>query len=281
MAAPEQEMVNVNLTGKVFLVTGASRGIGREVAQILGANNANLVLNATNRELLGEVAQSIDPSGERVLIVPGDITVRSIKEVKDPTTKELIHAAIPGPGELMTQMGRERWGQIDAAIHVAGINRDGFFFRQSDEDWDAVLAVKLDGARNLFLPAYGVMYRQGYGRLVAVTSISGEGNAFQGNYAAANMAVEGLMNTLSLEGTGLKKPEIEAQIVRLGAVESGMMLDLQAKKPEAVQAFVERMAIGRLITAREAGNKIVEVATGTNSDRNTHLHIFDGGFRRE
>lgn len=279
--AAEQPRIEVDLTDEVFLVTGASRGIGREVAEILGANNAFLVLNATNEDLLNEVADTIDPSRERVLIVPGDISVRSINEVRDPETKEVTQPAVPGPGELMVIRGRERWNRIDVAIHVAGINRDGFFFRQSDKDWDAVMRVKLEGGRNLFLPAYGVMYRQGYGRLVAVTSISGEGNPFQGNYAAANMGLEGLMNTLHVEGPALKKPEIRAEIVRLGAVESGMMLDLQVKKPETVQAFVDRMELGRLITTREAANKIVEVAAGVHQDQDTHLHVFDGGFRRD
>lgn len=280
MAVEQQPMINVDLSGKTFLVTGASRGIGKEVAQILGANNANLVLNATNENLLNEVAQSIDASGERVLVVPGDISVRSIKEVKN-EAKEVVTPAVPGPGESMVTRGRERWGTIDGAIHVAGINRDGFFFRQSDEDWDAVMAVKLDGARNLFLPAYSVMYRQGHGVLVATTSISGEGNAFQANYAAANMGVEGLLNTLRSEGPALKKPDIRAEIVRLGAVESGMMLDLQAAKPEAVDYFISKMEIGRLISPREAANKIVEVAAGIHEDNHTHLHVFDGGFKRD
>ncbi len=277
MAAPETSIeeprVKVDLTNQVFLVTGASRGIGREVAEILGENNAFLVLNATNEDLLNKVAHGIDPTGERVVTVAGDIGVRTIKEI--------IQEKVPGPGELMVIRGKERWGRIDGAVHIAGINRDWMFFRQSDADWDAVLKVKLDGGRNLFLPAFDQMYRQKRGMLLGVTSISGEGNGLQANYGAANMGLEGLISCLDAEAQLLKRPEILARAVRLGAVDAGMMAELQASKPEAVQFFIGKMELGRLITAREAANKIVAVATGIDPNPKSVIHVFDGGFRRE
>lgn len=277
---PQEPPIKVDLTNQVFLLTGASRGIGEAVARGLAANGARLVINARDGQRLWEVARDIDPSGERVLTVTGDIGYGGVTEIRDPDTKQVLREAVPSTGELMTRRAMDQWKVINGAIHAAGVNRDGFFQRTTHEDWDAVRSVKYDGAFYLFQPVYGVMLRQRAGRLVGVTSISGEGNPMQGAYAAANYGVEGLLNSVGAEASVVRRPGIEAHIVRLGAVDSGMIQALQGTKPEAVQSFVDRMEWGRLITKTEAANEIIRAVSGTHPDVNTRLHIFDGGMRR-
>ena len=154
------------MSGKVALVTGSSRGIGRAIALRLAADGCQVVVNyRAGADAAAEVVGSIEAAGGTAIAVQGDVTDAAAVE-------SLI-------GQTL-----ERFGRLDVLVNNAGVTRDGLLMRMKDEDWDMVIATNL---RSVFLASRAVlrpMMRQRGGRIVSITSISGlSGNAGQCNYA--------------------------------------------------------------------------------------------------
>src|SRR5207244_3369884 len=169
-----------NLAGKVALVTGASRGIGRAIATRLDEQGATVVA-AARGENDKPCADELTKPGHRVEAIGVDVT--------DTAALEAV------PGDIV-----KRHGRLDIVVSNAGITRDQLLMRMKREDWDAVLATNLTATFVLTQAAMRPMLKQRSGRIIAVSSVVGQtGNAGQVNYAASKAGLVGLVKALARE----------------------------------------------------------------------------------
>lgn len=181
----------VSLAGRVAVVTGAGRGLGRAYALALADRGAQVVVN--------DVGGS--PDGHDHDTAPADEVVHSIRRRGGRAVASHDSVATPAGGEAIVMTALETFGRVDVVINNAGILRDGSAAKLRMVDVDAVLDVHLRGAFHVSLPAFRHMRKQEYGRFVFTSSAAGLfGNFGQGNYAAAKMGVVGLSHVLAIEG---------------------------------------------------------------------------------
>ncbi|QZA07198.1 SDR family NAD(P)-dependent oxidoreductase [Mycolicibacter heraklionensis] len=177
--------------GRVAVVTGAGRGLGRAYAQLLAQRGAAVVVNDTGADLTGDGVRQ-DPA-ERV--------AAEIRDAGGAAVACTASVATPDGGEAIIGAALERYGRVDIVIHNAGNVRRAPLREMSSADFDAVLDVHLRGAFHVVRAAFGAMCDAGYGRMVLTSSIGGiYGNAEVANYAAAKAGVIGLSNVAALEG---------------------------------------------------------------------------------
>ncbi|MGB8364158.1 MAG: SDR family NAD(P)-dependent oxidoreductase [Rhizomicrobium sp.] len=175
-------MTDIRFDGRVAIVTGAGRGLGRSYAQHLARRGAAVVINDLDSAAAASVADEILAGGGRAVSCSGSV-------------------ADPQVGESLTALALQRFGRIDVVINNAGNQRNDRFERMSEADFDAVLGVHLKGAFHVTQPAYRAMLEQGYGRILFTSSASALfGNHLRANYAAAKAGVIGLMHSLAIEG---------------------------------------------------------------------------------
>jgi 3-oxoacyl-[acyl-carrier protein] reductase len=216
------------LTDRVAVVTGASRGIGRAIALSLVSQGARVVVNyASNEEAARQVIEQICAAGGQAVAVRGNVSHAE-------QARAVIDAA-------MTQFGR-----LDILVNNAGITRDGLLLRMSEEDWDAVLDTNLKGAFNCMKAAAKPMMKARYGRIVSISSVSGiAGNAGQANYSAAKAGLHGLTKAVARE---LGSRGITVNAIAPGFVDT----DLTATLPSELKAAgVARTVLGRLGDTRD------------------------------
>lgn len=176
---------------QVAVVTGAGAGLGRIYALDLAKRGAKVVVND-----LGGAADGSGASSSAA-----DKVVEEIKEAGGEAVANYDSVSTAEGGENIIKTAVDAFGRVDILINNAGILRDKSFAKMTPDDWDAVLAVHLDGAYNVTRPAFIKMKQQGYGRIVMTTSAAGlYGNFGQVNYSAAKMGLLGMMNTMKLEG---------------------------------------------------------------------------------
>ncbi len=178
------------LEGKVAVVTGAGRGIGREIALLMAEHGAGVVVNDLGAGLDGEGTDA-SPAGETVALIEksGGHAIANGESVADPSgAQRIVESAV------------ERFGRIDVVVNNAGILRDGIFHRMSHADWQAVIDVHLMGSFNVSKAAALHFREQESGCFVHFTSTSGlVGNVGQANYAAAKMGIVGLSKSIALD----------------------------------------------------------------------------------
>jgi len=171
----------MRLKDKIAIVTGAARGIGKEIALSLANEGANVVICDVNEEALNEAKADIEATGRECLTFIVD--VGSSAAVEDMVNKTL-----------------DKFQRIDILVNNAGITRDGLLMRMKEEDWDAVLTVNLKGAFIFTKAISRFMIKQRYGRIVNIASIIGiMGNAGQANYAASKAGIIGLTKSTAKE----------------------------------------------------------------------------------
>ncbi|ACM20964.1 3-oxoacyl-(acyl carrier protein) reductase [Geotalea daltonii FRC-32] len=212
----------MSLNGRVAIVTGASRGIGKAVALKLAADGADLVVTATSLETAQATADEITSAGGNALAVKADVSVTA--EVEG-----LFAAAV------------KKFGRIDILVNNAGITRDGLLLRMKDDDWNAVLDINLKGAFNCTREAAKYMTKARYGRIVNISSVVGEmGNAGQVNYCASKAGMFGLTKATARE---LAKRNITVNAVAPGFIETDMTGTLSDKVRENLlqQVPLERL----------------------------------------
>lgn len=212
----------MSLNGRVAMVTGASRGIGKAVALKLAADGADLVVTATSLEAAQATADEINKAGGKALAVKVDVSVSTEVEA------------------LFTATVKE-FGKIDILVNNAGITRDGLLLRMKDNDWDAVLDTNLKGAFNCTREAAKYMTKARYGRIVNISSVVGEmGNAGQVNYCASKAGMFGLTKATARE---LAKRNITVNAVAPGFIETDMTGTLSEKVRENLlqQVPLERL----------------------------------------
>ena len=184
--------MSVRFDGRVALVTGAGRGLGRAHALLLAARGARVVV----ADLGGDVAGTGGSDG------PAQQVVDEIVAAGGDAVAATDSVAESAGGEALVRSALEAYGRLDIVINNAGILRDRTFANLGDDDIDAVLRVHLYGAFNVTRPAWRQMREQGYGRILNTTSSSGVLGTFgQANYGAAKMGLVGLTRVLAIEGT--------------------------------------------------------------------------------
>ena len=194
------------LTGKVAIITGAGRGIGKACALALAEDGISTVVSGRDPARLQTVVEEIEALGSPAMAVPGDIS-------RLPDVERLV-------GET-----RERFGRIDLLVNNAGIIRDSLLVRMKDEEWDEVLAVNLKGAFYTTRACAKVMMRQRSGRMVNIASVAGiMGNPGQVNYSAAKAGLLGLTKATARE---LAHWGILVNAVAPGLVETEMIASVR------------------------------------------------------
>jgi 3-oxoacyl-[acyl-carrier protein] reductase len=226
------------LDNKVAIVTGASRGIGRAIAEALAEQGASVIINYVRGETQAkEVADAIVAKGGKAEILGFDVANSQASE-------EAVAAAA------------KRHGRLDIAVSNAGISIDGLLLRLKTEDIDRTLAVNVGGAFSLARAATRVMMRARTGRVVFVSSVVGEtGNAGQSAYSASKAALLGLTKSLAREYV---TRGITVNAVAPGYVDTDMT---QALTPEQREALLEVVPLGRVATAREIATAVVYLAS--------------------
>jgi len=203
---------------KVAIVTGASRGIGKAIALLLGERGAKVVVADINVEAAAETAREA-----------GNGSVGIALDVSD---REAVDAAI-------TQVIAD-FGKIDVLVNNAGINRDAMLHKMTDDQWDAVISVDLSGVFYMCRAVGTNMRTNKYGRIVNVASASWMGNIGQTNYAAAKAGVVGLTRSISKE---LARNQITANAVCPGFIET----DMTRGMPEPLfQAQLDKIPMQRV-----------------------------------
>jgi NAD(P)-dependent dehydrogenase (short-subunit alcohol dehydrogenase family) len=182
--------MNPCLDGKVMLVTGAGRGIGRDIARLAAAEGAAVVINDLGGSTDGEGA---DASAAEAVVA--EIRAAGGRAVANPDS-----VAEPQGAERMVKAALDHFGRIDCVVNNAGILRDRIFYRMSQVDWELVIDVHLKGSFNVARAAANYFREQQSGSFVHMTSTSGlVGNFGQANYAAAKMGIVGLSKSIALD----------------------------------------------------------------------------------
>lgn len=209
-----------DLTGKSALVTGASGGIGADIARALHSQGANVALSGTREDPLNALASEL---GERAFVTPCNLS-----------DAEAVKALAGQASEAM--------GGLDILVNNAGITRDNLFMRMSDEEWQQVLNVNLTSAMLLMKSVMRPMMKSRWGRIINITSIVGvTGNAGQVNYAASKAGIIGMTKSYAQEVAGRG---ITANCVAPGFIATAMTAELPEAATEKMLAAIPQGRMG-------------------------------------
>ncbi|SFZ80867.1 3-oxoacyl-[acyl-carrier-protein] reductase [Devosia enhydra] len=223
-----------DLTGKRALVTGASGGIGREIAKALAAAGASVAITGTRVDALTATA--------------GEMVGKNIMIPVDLSSRDSVDKLVPQAETAL--------GGLDILVNNAGITRDNIFMRMKDEEWDKVLEVNLTAAFRLSRAVLRGMMKQRHGRIISITSVVGVGgNAGQGNYAASKAGLIGMSKSLAQE---VASRDITVNTIAPGFIASAMTDELNDKQREAILA---KVPAGRLGTAAEVAAATLYLAS--------------------
>lgn len=242
------------LNGKIALVTGGSRGIGRAIVKGLATAGAKVVINYQLREEAArEVLDSLSALGCEGDIIKADV---SQSGQVDKMVKDIL----------------EKYGRIDILVNNAGITRDGFLLRMKDEDWTRVIDTNLTSMFYCVRAVTKPMIKQRSGRIINISSVVGmSGNAGQINYAAAKAGVIGLTKSAA--------KELASRGIMVNAVAPGYIMTEMTEKlnDEVKEQYLQRIPSGRLGTPEDVAGLVVFFA-GPGADYITGQVIpVDGG----
>jgi 3-oxoacyl-[acyl-carrier protein] reductase len=241
-----------NLSGRVALVTGASRGIGRAVATRLAAAGAHVVAAARGENAKG-TADAIREAGGSAESIGLDVTDAAG-----------VEAAVAG---IMAGKGR-----IDILVNNAGITRDTLVLRMKRDDWDAVLQTNLTAAFTSVQAVLKPMIRQRSGRIINITSVVGQsGNAGQANYAASKAGLIGFTKAVALE---VASRNITVNAVAPGLVDTDMT---RAIAEGAHEEWAARIPLRRLGTPDDVAHAVVFLASDEAAYITGHVLAVNGG----
>ncbi|HSY30530.1 MAG TPA: 3-oxoacyl-[acyl-carrier-protein] reductase [Verrucomicrobiae bacterium] len=242
-----------SLKDKVALVTGASQGIGWDIAQALVVAGAKVAVAARTEEKLALLVGEIQTAGGEAIAVKMDVA--DAEQVKA-GFKQVI----------------DKFGRLDILVNNAAITRDGLAVRMKADDWDAVIRTNLTGAHLCIQQALGTMMRARAGRIINVSSVVAQmGNAGQANYVAAKAGLIGLTKAIAME---IASRNITVNAVAPGFIETPMTDVLSDKVKEELKA---RIPLGRLGVPRDVAASIVFLASDEAGYITGHVLDVNGG----
>lgn len=241
------------LRGKIALVTGAGRGIGRAVALALARKGADVAVVDLNPDDVRETAAEVAKLGVRGLALQGSV-------------------AEPADVEGFVQRTVEEFGRIDILVNNAGITRDTLLMRMKDEDWDAVIKVNLKGVFLCTRAVSRLMVKQRYGRIINISSVVGlMGNAGQANYSASKAGVIGLTKSAARE---MASRNITVNAIAPGFIVTSMT---DALPGNVRKKLIEQIPAGRLGMPEDVANAVVFLASDDASYITGQTIAVDGG----
>jgi 3-oxoacyl-[acyl-carrier protein] reductase len=234
----------MELEGKVAIVTGGTRGIGRAIVLDLAANGADVALNyRQSADLAQELAETIRGMGRRALVVQADVSSFA-------------------DAQAMAQKMLDEFGRLDILVNNAGMNWDGVVWKMTEEQWDRVISVDLKGTFNYTRAVTPIFRGQGSGKIVNITSINGlRGKFGQTNYSAAKAGVIGFTKACARE---LGRYSVNVNAVAPGLIETEMVKEAPEKVREMALAEI---VLGRLGLPEE----VAYVVTFLCTERARHI----------
>lgn len=226
-----------DLKGKTAVVTGASRGIGREIARLLAKRGADVAINYVSREAdANAVVKELEDLGVRSLAFKADLSQMQA-------------------GRDLIRKVQNEWGRVDILVNNAGITRDKAMKNLTDDDWTEVLDTNLGSVYATCSEVLPIMMEQKFGRIVNITSFVGQaGNFGQANYAASKGGIIAFTKTLALEGA---RHNITVNAIAPGFTETEML----AQVPENIrEKIIARVPMGRFGKPEEIAKAVVFVA---------------------
>lgn len=237
---------------RVALITGGSRGIGKEIAKKFASNNYNLVINYvsdnTDLEGLEKEFENTD-----VLFIKADVTNYE-------SCENMVNEAI------------KKFGRIDVLVNNAGITKDNLLMRMKEEDFDKVININLKGIFNMTKIVTPYMMKQRYGKIVSISSVVGvTGNAGQSNYAASKAGIIGFTKSIARE---LASRNILANCIAPGFIKTDMTDVLSDAVKESIHAQIPLKKMGE---PKEVANAVYFLASEENSYITGQVLNVDGG----
>ncbi|MDR3563851.1 MAG: 3-oxoacyl-[acyl-carrier-protein] reductase [Negativicutes bacterium] len=242
------------LGGKVAIITGGSRGIGRAAAIELAKAGAKVVVNyAGNKAAAEETLATIQAAGGEAILCQADVADGSAVEILIKTTMDAF-------------------GRIDILVNNAGITRDNLLMRMKEEDWDAVINTNLKGIFHCTKAVSRVMMKQKGGRIINMTSVVGVmGNAGQANYAAAKAGVIGFTKSMA--------KELASRTITVNAIAPGFIAtDMTAGLPEQVKSDLAKgIPLNRLGSPEDVAAAVLFLASDAANYITGQTLNVDGG----
>jgi 3-oxoacyl-[acyl-carrier protein] reductase len=237
--------------GKVAIVTGAARGIGRNIAEQLAAAGCKVVI--ADVKGAEEAAEEMKSKGFEALGLTVNVT-------ESASVEQMVNQTV------------ETFGRLDILVNNAGITRDGLLMRMKEEDWDLVLAINLKGAFNCCKAACRTLMKSPAGRIINIASIVGLiGNPGQVNYSASKAGMIGLTKTLAKE---LASRKVTVNAVAPGFIQTAMTDQLSEKVREQLLANIP---LGEMGTAQDVANAVLFLASDQARYISGHVLNVDGG----
>lgn len=250
-----EEGMAYDLKGKKALVTGASRGIGEQIAFTLADYGADVVVNYnTSHDKASKTATTVELAGKESWVYPADIS--DYDEVK----------------QMKEHLG-ENFGEIDILVNNAGINRDNFFAKMDKEDWDKVLSVNLDSVFNCTHTFLDHLKDSEQGRVISISSVVGErGNKGQVNYASSKAGIIGFTKALSQE---LVRDDVTVNAVAPGFISTQMVLNMPEKVKDKIKKQIPMSRFGK---PKEVARTVTFLASEDASYITGEVVRMNGGF---
>ncbi|MCF6464633.1 3-oxoacyl-[acyl-carrier-protein] reductase [Clostridium sp. Cult2] len=244
----------MSLVGKNALVTGASRGIGKEIALELSKHGVNVAISyINNKEKAQEVVDGIKKNGINGMAIKADIS----KEEDVANMVEIINA---------------EWGPIDILVNNAGITKDNLLIRMKTEEWDDVIGTNLKGTYLCTKYVVRGMMKKRYGKIINIASVVGiTGNFGQGNYSASKAGVIGFTKSMAKE---LASRGINVNAVAPGFIETDMT---EILKKDIKDSLVKSIPMGRIGTPKDIANIVVFLASEKSDYITGQIINVDGG----
>ena len=242
------------LTGKVAIVTGASRGIGKAIAQTLAENGATVILNYNgSTEAAETTAAAIRSAGGRAEAMKCNVA-------EDAESAAFVKTVL------------EKYGRVDILVNNAGITRDNLIVRMTEEEFDAVLDTNLKGAFHMIKHLTRTFMKQRDGRIINIASVSGIlGNAGQANYSASKAGLIGLTKSVARE--------LASRNICVNAVAPGFIhTDMTEKLPESVrEGAVGQIPLGKMGSPEDVAQAVLFLAGEASAYITGQVLCVDGG----